>query len=298
VRSRRLALLLLTAALSCGGSDEPVQQASLSRIYIAKADGSGARELQQIAGEDLYATWSPDGKLLAVMARFPDAGTKITIVDPRRLGKVIEGAVRAFVGLEPDESPPAWSPDGRSIAYQTSIDGDADIFIESPFSKGARKPRPFTVNDVNDANPSWSPDGKNLSYVSAASADAPRQDVVVIGLDGKGERRLTDGHVARSPAWSPDGKTIAFATNTGDIWLIDVATEWLTQVPIQTGESDHPTWSPDGKRLAYTTTIGTDSQIVTSMLDGSDRVVISPPEKDCFGPDWSPDGEQIVLSCR
>jgi Tol biopolymer transport system component len=120
---------------------------------------------------------------------------------------------------------PAWSPDGREIAFASSGDavgedqGDVEIYV---MSAGGGEKRRLTRDDVHDAAPAWSPDGRRLAFAHTPALGTEDADGVIVVMNGDGAGRfeltqhprtpeiILDSH----PAWSPDGSLIAFTRAT------------------------------------------------------------------------------------
>src|SRR5262249_49990592 len=114
---------------------------------------------------------------------------------------------------------PAWSPDGREIAFARSRTdagnypgqtGPAQIYVVNADGTDVRR---LTSAGDNDS-PAWSPDGKRIAFDRGPCCVA--NDVYVMDADGRHQHRLTtDGKgydvFNTGPLWFPDGKTIAFA---------------------------------------------------------------------------------------
>jgi TolB protein len=101
---------------------------------------------------------------------------------------------------------PAWSPDGRLIAF-TCFSATEDICVAGADGTGARR---LTRGPAYDSRPSWSPDGRRIVF----SRDG---HITTMRADGTGVRYLTRGLLLHdtAPAWSPDGRLIAFVRSDG-----------------------------------------------------------------------------------
>ena len=80
---------------------------------------------------------------------------------------------------------PAWSPDGRKIAFRSTRNGNRDIYVMNADGSGKRN---LTRNPAQDGSPSWSPDGRRIAFISDRDG---RLEAHVMNADGSGQRSLT-----------------------------------------------------------------------------------------------------------
>jgi TolB protein len=182
-------------------------------LYLMKADGSGDTLLKGARYPALHPTWSPDGKEIAYSSaiRLPayltPAPGHIWIVKADGSGE--QRRLTTNPGLY---EYPAWSPDGKKIAFVK----DRNIYVldTTGGEGGANQPRLLTDHlRGRPVDLSWSPDGTELVF---ASITPQTGDVYKMDADGSSVTRLTHARGAEySPTWSPEGDQIAFANQLG-----------------------------------------------------------------------------------
>ena len=193
-----------------------------------------------------------------------------------------------------DEASPAWSLDGRSVAFVSERDGNKEIYIMHIDGSGLTN---LTQHQAKDWTPAWSPDGRWIAFSSFRDEN---WELYAARADGSELIRLTDNKVSDiSPVWSPDGKTLAFSSKQDGNWEIYLM-PWhgtaVTRLTDNPGADLSPAWSPDGQWLAFESTRDGDAEIYIMRADGSEQRNISNwPYADEHGPVWSPDGEWIAL---
>ena len=92
---------------------------------------------------------------------------------------------------------PAWSPDGKTIAFDSDRDGDREIYVMDADGANVRQ---LTSNDRFDGVPTWSPDGSYIAFQS--DRDGEGQEIYMMRADGTNVQRLA-GHRAFMAPWSP-----------------------------------------------------------------------------------------------
>ena len=206
-------------------------------LWIVNGDSSGRRQLTDSGeGIDYSPTWAPAGSQIAFRTTRGDAADSIFIIDADGDNE------RQLSPPGVDAISPAWSPDGRLIAYSA-----AELTVVQPDGRGER---PL---GTDGECPSWSPDGTTIAYCSNAinrGESVDNWDVFVIGRDGGGRKRLTASPSRDYPGpWSPDGALISFwsdRSGDGNVYVLglDGAYEQLTD---GSGSQALNAWLPDGR---------------------------------------------------
>lgn len=172
-----------------------------------------------------------------------------------------------------EASSPAWSPDGKQIAY---VRHDRELWLVN-----ADGTDPHRIAD-RGLNPDWSPDGTRLAY------GGPGNTVVVANADGSDPRVVTSGG---DPAWAPDGRQLVI-TDQGAIWTVALdGSDRRLVIPNGTA----PDWSPDGTQLVFARG-QFHSDVVIANADGSNQRTLITGNLATASPSWSPDGTEIAFT--
>jgi Tol biopolymer transport system component len=177
---------------------------------------------------------------------------------------------------------PAWSPDGRRLAFSSILRGG--IWVLNADGSGLRR---LTRSPTIDLQPAWSPDGTRLAFARAVRGYST--EIFVVRVDGRGLRRLTRNRGQDAePDWAPDGRRIAWsfsATRAGGrsgIYTMGPA----GGAKRYRGAGIAPDWSPDGKRFVF----ALDGDLWTSTVAGTERAPLSLAPGVDARPEWTPDG--------
>jgi Tol biopolymer transport system component/serine/threonine protein kinase len=154
-----------------------------------------------------FVAISPDQRQLVFVSARGGENTELWL-QPLEGGEPV-GAARRLTEQPGDASHPAFSPDGRWIAYYRIVGEERDIWT---IPSGGGQPIRVTDDPGVDAQPRWSPDGSALAFVSERGGERHLWVVpVTAGRRTEPARRLSDGTTRPlAPDWSPDGAWIAF----------------------------------------------------------------------------------------
>jgi Tol biopolymer transport system component len=197
---------------------------------------------------------------------------------------------------------PAWSPDGKSIAFQSNRDGPYHIYVMNTDGSNLRQ---LTSGDNDDRHPNWSPDGKTIAVDTGSEI---RREIALIDISSKNRTQITKlGMTAQFPSFSPDGKTIAFFLynlGTMDLWTVGkdggnaaaVTKELATEANNQCTFACHAArWSPDGSRVAFSDGNNARVLLMASMTAGT-PTAISPDDEKSHFPVFLADGRLVYVT--
>ena len=206
-----------------------------------------------------------------------------------------EGGEVALTSVEPIISP-AWSPDGRELAYVSFEQQKAVVWIQEVAS-GQRRP----VANFRGSNsaPAWSPDGRQL--VLSLSRDGGTQ-LFSMGRDGSGVKRLTQSSAIDTEAvFAPDGRTIFFVSDRGggpQVYRMPAAGGNAERVTFNGAYNISPALSPDGRTMAYVSRLGGGTFRLHTMDLASGNVLALSDTNDDESPSFAPNGKLIIYASR
>jgi tricorn protease len=193
------------------------------------------------ANDNDYAL-SPNGKRAIFSAR----GDLFTV-------PAEHGATRDITGTSnADEDHPTWSPDGKTVAYTTDVNGEQQIAIR-PAEGGAEKILTHFQNGFY-YQPIWSPDSKRLAF----SDGNHRLWLLDIGSGAVAQVAQDQFNEIHDENFSPDGRWLAYSvTGTNQqrgIWIDNIGANKSVRVSLPLANDFGPVFSPDGKYLYFVST--------------------------------------------
>ncbi len=199
-----------------------------------------------------------------------------------------------------DHEDPAWSPDGKKIAFTCVKDKLETISMINIDGTGSER---LTPTDVRTIHPNWSPDGSKLAYCTDDDLAPPRKndsDIMVIDMATRKISTLITGGINTYPSFSPDGKRLVFRRMVGEtnseVFLANADGSDARNITNHPAFDGWPSWSPDGTRIAFASNRNSSYQIFTMNPDGTDVKLLANTEGRGTAPKWGRDGLHIYFS--
>ena len=266
-RSIPLVLGLVLAGLAAPAVAEPGSQEPTAQEPAAGWTPELAIRYRPITA----TTLSADGSLVAYVVRHPEMeGEKSEYVNRIRVASVDGSSDVRYTSAERSSEAPAFSPDGRHLAFLSKHAGSEEEKIQIWILRvhgGEAEPLTGVESDVTAFK--WSPDGKHIAFLAGdpeseeeENEKKEKRDVILVhqdfkyshlylvafapgdarqeadsGQEAESERRLTEGnfHVA-SFDWSPNGTTLVFAHQPDPLLNTGFISRDLSRVPASGGE--------------------------------------------------------------
>jgi len=274
-----------------------------SGFYVVPAIGGPEKKIADAAPLahifDRHLDWSPDGLQIAVVDKINEAGPfgifALSVETGER--RLITSPLPRSVG----DTGPAFSPDGRNIAFLRSIDASVNDIYVVPVTGG--EPKRLTFDNGHIANHAWSPDGRELIFSSSRGGGKSIWRVPVSG--GAPKQIATVGQGAYYIAVSRKGHYLAFSRWFADtnIWRLSIGSGAKNAVPEElissTWEERSPQYSPDGSRIAFRSDRSGNNEIWVCDSSGANPLQLTSFGGPLTGtPRWSPDGKILAFDSR
>jgi Tol biopolymer transport system component/subtilisin family serine protease len=262
------------------------------QIYTMNADGSNQVAITA-TGVNHAPAWSPNGRWIAYMSQDISGNFGLSLYDTAfSLSRVVTS------GTGGSDLFPQWSPDGSKLVFQSTRDGNNEIYY-ARFFDGAFPVR-LTSASTSEAKPAWQPVPAKVAFTT--TRDSGNYEIYLMNPDGSTQINLTnDAGTDTGPTWSPDGMKLAFASQRSgsqsqDIYTVRSDGTNPTNLTNSASSDVSPAWSPDGSKIAFASFRDGNSEVYVMNADGSSQVNLTNNSAFDSSPTWSPDGAKIAFA--
>ena len=191
---------------------------------------------------------------------------------------------------------PAWSPDGRKLAYVSFENDKTEVYVQE-LRSGARR-RVSARSGVNSA-PAWSPDGRMLA-LTLSKGDG-NLDIYTLDLTNQMLKRLTDWpSIETEGQWSEDGSEVFFTSDRSgapQVYRINAGGGRPERVTFEGSYNARPRLAPDGKQIAVVHNDRGNYRIAVVDIERAYTRVLSDGSLD-ESPSFAPNGETLIYASK
>lgn len=204
---------------------------------------------------------------------------------------------RARVRLKSDEPilSPAWSPDGRKLAYVSFETGRPAIYIHE-LTTGDRT-RIAQFPGLNSA-PSWSPDGESMLMTLSRDGNA---EIYKMDIASRRLTRLTDHWaIDTEPSWSEDGDQIVFTSDRSggpQVYIMDDDGDDLRRVTFGSRYNARPRFGPEGDHLFYVHQRDSGFHVARLNIETGEETILTRSKLD-ESPSVAPNGRLLIYATQ
>ncbi|WP_074181684.1 Tol-Pal system beta propeller repeat protein TolB [Vibrio bivalvicida] len=188
---------------------------------------------------------------------------------------------------------PAWSPDGKKLAYVSFQNGQAEIFIMNIYT-GERER--LTSYPRHNGAPRFSPDGSKLALVLSKTGSL---QVYTLDLNTRKLTQITRGRSNNTePFWHPDGKSLIFTSDRGgkpQIYQVDLASNSTKRLTWQGSQNLGGQITPDGRFLVMVNRSNTGFNLAKLDMETGAMQILTKTLLD-ESPSIAPNGGMVIYS--
>lgn len=274
-------------------------RSGIPQIYMMNLDGTGLQLITKMDGGACQPSWSPDGSQLVFISPCKARGE---FFENTYTGSSLYMINVDGTGLKPlttvpgSDYDPAWSPDGKRIAFTSQRDGTKDIYVLNIETGAVARLTKVAQPVQENTQPAWSPFGNQIAYTAKRFGAYQ-----VWVMSDTGTNNVQIAHSGQDlwdylPTWGPDGETIIFNQRNlgpGQPWLMSIRyedrdTKKPTQLDLQPPIEDVQ-FSPDGHWIVFEGAAEEGNRdIFFSTISGGNVTRLTTDPTDEFDPVWRP----------
>ena len=190
---------------------------------------------------------------------------------------------------------PAWSPDGRKLAY-VSFETERPAIYVQDVGTGQRA-RMASFEGLNGA-PAWSPDGRRLAMTLSKDG---QPDIYLMDIGSRDLERITNStSIDTEPTWAPDGRSLIFTSDRSggpQIYRYSLASGETERLTFTGNYNARGRLSPDGETLFVIHRSSNGFQVARQDLDSGRLVVLSDSQRD-ESPSVAPNGTMVIFATQ
>ncbi len=190
---------------------------------------------------------------------------------------------------------PAWSPDGRKLAYVSFESGKAAIYIQDVAT--GQRVQATSFDGINGA-PTWSPDGRRIAM--SLSKDG-QPEIYILDVANRSVERVTQSNsIDTEPAWSPDGRSLIFTSDRSggpQIYQYSLGSGETNRITFTGNYNARARFSPDGEEIFFIHRSNRGYQVAKQDLGGGRLVVLSESTRD-ESPSVAPNGTMVIFATQ
>lgn len=190
---------------------------------------------------------------------------------------------------------PAWSPDGRKLAYVSFETERSAIYIQDVAT--GQRVQATSFSGINGA-PTWSPDGRRLAI--SLSKDGP-PEIYVLDIGNRSVERITQSNsIDTEPAWAPDGRSLLFTSDRSggpQIYQYSLGSGETKRMTFTGNYNARARFSPDGEQIFLIHRSSRGFQVARQDIEGGRLVVLSESTRD-ESPSVAPNGTMVIFATQ